>query len=44
MASVRFNDMQSRPTEFLDFTSLTLDEFPQLVPPFETAFHARMAA
>jgi hypothetical protein len=30
--------------EFLDCTSLTLDEFPQLVPPFETAFHARMAA
>jgi hypothetical protein len=30
--------------EFLDFTSLTLDEFQQLVPPFETAFHARMAA
>ena len=23
---------------------MTLDEFPQLVPPFETAFHARMAA
>jgi hypothetical protein len=30
--------------EFLDFTSLTLEEFQQLVPPFETAFHARMAA
>ena len=30
--------------EFPDFTSLTLDEFPQLVPPFETAFHAGMAA
>jgi hypothetical protein len=30
--------------EFLDFTSLTLDEFQQLVPPFETAFHARMTA
>src|SRR5262245_8971609 len=26
------------------FTSLTLEEFQQLVPPFETAFHARMAA
>src|SRR5262249_31555066 len=35
---------QSRPLEFLDFTSLTLAEFQQLVPPFETAFHARMAA
>jgi Helix-turn-helix of DDE superfamily endonuclease len=44
MASIRFADMQSRPTEFLDFTSLTLDEFQQLVPPFEAAFHAHMAA
>jgi hypothetical protein len=44
MASVRFTDVQSRPTEFLDFTSLTLDEFQQLVPPFEAAFHAHMAA
>ena len=44
MASVRFADMQFRPVEFLDFTSLTLDEFQQLVPPFETAFRARMAA
>ena len=43
MASVRFADLQARPTEFLDFTSLTLDEFPQLVPPFEEAFQARMA-
>src|SRR5262247_3737658 len=44
MAGLRFPDLQSRPTEFLDFTSLTLDEFQQLVPPFEAAFHARMAA
>ena len=44
MASVRFADLQSRPTAFLDFTSLTLDEFQQLVPPFEAAFHAHMAA
>jgi len=44
MASVRFADMQFRPVEFLDFTSLTLDEFQQLVPPFEAAFHAQMAA
>ena len=34
--------MQSRPTEFLDFTSLTLDEFHQLVPSFEAAFQAHM--
>ena len=44
MASIRFADMQSRPTEFLDFTSLTLDEFQQLVPSFEAAFQAHMAA
>jgi hypothetical protein len=44
MASLRFADVQSRPTEFLDFTSLTLDEFQQLVPPFEAAFQAHMAA
>src|SRR5438128_7270572 len=44
MASVRFADLQSRPTEFLDFTSLTLDEFQQLVPPFEAAFQAHMVA
>ena len=44
MAGLRFTDVQSRPTEFLDFTSLTLDEFQQLVPPFEAAFHTHMAA
>ena len=44
MAGVRFTALQSRPTELLDFTSLTLDEFQHLVPPFEAAFHARMAA
>src|SRR6266705_3710380 len=43
MASVRFPDVQARPMEFLDLTSLTLDEFQLLVPPFETAFHAHMA-
>src|SRR5499426_908214 len=44
MAGLRFTELQSRPMEFLDFTSVTLDEFQQLVPPFEDAFHARMAA
>src|SRR5215813_1002837 len=44
MAGLRFTELQSRPLEFLDFTSLTLEEFQQLVRPFETAFHARMAA
>jgi hypothetical protein len=44
MAGLRFTELQSRPLEFLDFTSLTLEEFQQLVSPFETAFHARMTA
>ena len=44
MAGLRFTDLQSRPTEFLAFTSLTLDEFQQLVPPFEAAFQVHMAA
>src|SRR5215471_15037222 len=44
MTGLRFTDLQSRPTEFLDFTSLTLEEFEVLVPPFEAAFHAWMAA
>jgi hypothetical protein len=44
MAGLRFTELQSRPMEFLDFTSVTLDEFQQLVPPFEAAFQARMAA
>src|SRR5918912_850827 len=44
MASIRFAAMQSRPRESLDFTSLTLDEFRQLLPPFEAAFQAHMAA
>jgi DDE superfamily endonuclease len=44
MAHVQFADLRFRPTEFLDFTSLTLDEFQLLVPPFEAAFQAHMAA
>jgi hypothetical protein len=43
MAGVRFTEVQARPTEFLDLTSLTLDEFEQLIPPFEAAFQAHMA-
>ena len=42
MAHVQFTDVQDRPTEFLDLTSLTRDEFQQLVPPFEAAFQAHM--
>ena len=30
MAGVRFTELQSRPLEFLDFTSVTLDEFQRL--------------
>ena len=43
MAHVQFTDVQDRPTEFLDVTSLTPDEFQQLVPPFEAAFQGHMA-
>jgi Reverse transcriptase (RNA-dependent DNA polymerase) len=44
MASLQFTNVQNRPTEFLDLTSLTLDEFQLLLPPFEAAFQAPMAA
>src|ERR1700751_3856 len=44
MAGVRFTELQSRPMEVLDLKSLTRDEVQQLVPPFEAAFHAQMAA
>src|SRR2546425_12942245 len=44
MAGLQFTDLQSRPTEFLDCTSVTLEEFQHLVPPFETAFQTHMAA
>jgi len=35
--------MQARPTEVLDLTSLTLEEFQRLVAPFEAVFQAPMA-
>src|SRR3989442_13722989 len=44
MAHLQFTDVQDRPTGFLDLTSRTLDEFQQLIPPFEAAFQAHMAA
>jgi hypothetical protein len=44
MAHLQFTDVQARPTEFLDLTSLTLDEFQAFVPPFEAAFQAHMVA
>ena len=43
MAGVRFADMRLRPAAFLDFTSLTVEEFEILIPPFEAAFQAHMA-
>src|SRR4051794_41798390 len=44
MAGIRFADVQSRPAEFLNLTSLTLEEFQVLVAPFEAAFQEHMAA
>lgn len=44
MGTLRFADIQTRPTEVLDLTSLTVAEFRELVPPFEAAFQAHMAA
>ena len=35
MTGVRFADVQARPAEFLNLTSLTLEEFQALVTPFE---------
>jgi hypothetical protein len=42
MGNVRFADVQTRPTELLDLTSLTVKEFRELVSPFEGAFQAHM--
>jgi hypothetical protein len=44
MGALRFADLQTHPTEVLDLTSLTRDEFRPLVPLFETACQAHMAA
>jgi hypothetical protein len=44
MARGQFTNVQAGPTEFLDLPSLTLDEFQLLVPPFEAAFQAHLAA
>jgi hypothetical protein len=43
MGNLRFTDIEPRPTEVLDLTSLTLEEFRHLLPPFEGAFQAHMA-
>jgi hypothetical protein len=39
---VRYQDIKTRAYQILDLTSLTVDEFKQLVPPFETAFVRHM--
>jgi hypothetical protein len=44
MSGVRFADVQTRPAEFLNLTSLTLEEFEALVAPFEAAFQGRRGA
>jgi Helix-turn-helix of DDE superfamily endonuclease len=43
MAGLRFTEIQTRPTEVVDLSSLTVEEFQQLVPPFEAAFQAHTA-
>jgi Helix-turn-helix of DDE superfamily endonuclease len=43
MGNLRFVALQTRPTEVLDLTSLTVAEFQSLVAPFEAAFQAHMA-
>ena len=41
MTGIRFADVQGRPAEFLNLTSLTLEEFEVLVAPFEAAFQGQ---
>ena len=41
MASLRFTDVQARPTEFLDLTSLTLNEFQQLEAVWKQSLYNR---
>ena len=43
MALLRYADLARKPTDVLDMTSLTIDEFQALLPPFEQAFQAHMA-
>jgi hypothetical protein len=43
MGTLRFADLQTRPIELLDLTSLTVAEFQPLVPPFEAGYQAHMA-
>ena len=43
-AMLRYRDLPTHTTEVLDLTSLTVDEFAALLPPFEAAFLGYMAA
>jgi Helix-turn-helix of DDE superfamily endonuclease len=43
MGTLRFADLRTHPTEVLDLTSLTVEEFQQLVPPYEAAFQSHLA-
>jgi hypothetical protein len=40
---LRYGDLPTHTTDVLDLTSLTVDEFQALVPPFEAAFLGYMA-
>src|SRR5256884_7392856 len=42
--SMRYADVSQKELKFLDLTSLTVEEFNQLVPAFEEAFQERMKA
>jgi hypothetical protein len=39
---LRYQDIKTKAYRILDLTSLTVDEFEQLVPPFEAAFVRHM--
>ena len=43
MPGLRYADLCRKPTDVLDMTSLTTEEFELLAPPFEAAFQAHMA-
>ena len=42
MSGLRYAEVSQRELKFLDLTSLTVEEFAQLVPAFEEAFQERM--
>ena len=42
MSGLRYAEVSQRELKFLDMTSLTVEEFEQLVPSFEEAFQERM--